>query len=113
MDIKQNYDARLAIYYFVLGINMLLDKGETENLQKVITECEKGNIYDYINNKYNPPFWKYITVDRFLINKLFKNCGIDIGNSERKFGIYNNGLLYLTSVGTWWLLDGFEYLLYD
>lgn len=111
MDNKRKTEITLTIYNFILGLHILLDEGKFEAIEEIINVCEKGNIYQYINDKYNLPFWQNIDIDKYTINKLFENSGVDIERSRRKLGINKNGLVYLSSLATWWIFDGFDYLI--
>ncbi|GEM_PF-3709426 len=115
MERKKEIEIGNSLYYFISGLLMLLDEGKFEEIKIVIDECENGNIYQYINSKYDLPFWKNINIDGCTISKLFKSSGSGVGlyESKRSFGIGNNGLVYLISLATYWLKYGFEYLIED
>lgn len=111
MDKIREREIRNTIYYFISGVNILLDEGKFEEIGNIINVCGQGKIYQYIKNKYDLPLWDNINIDKCTINKLFENSGVDIERSSRKLGINNNGLVYLSSLATWWIFDGFDYLI--
>lgn len=92
-------------YCLALGINQLVDKGYTENMETIIDKMNNDDLLKYIITKYKnkvieefdftPQMEKHIPE----INKLILQHSSDISsNSDNYYRINDNGLVLLSSV---------------
>lgn len=111
MDQKKKNEIGKNIYWFLWLIQRLIDDGKEDDLEKIIQACDDGEIFEYISQKHTLKHIESIfEIDSAIINYLYENVGFSLRDVERKYHVYQEGLVYLSVIAIEWLYSGFEHL---
>ena len=88
-----------------LGINQLVDKGYTENIETILEKMDKEELLKYIISKYKNKVIQEFDFTPMMekhmpeVNKLISQYGSDISSSsDNYYLIRENGFVLLSSV---------------
>ena len=101
VDIKVKHVA----YCLALGVNQLVDKGYTENIETIIEKMDNEELLKYIITKYKNKVIQEFDFTPMMekhmpeVNKLISQYSSDISsNSDNYYLISDNGFVLLNSV---------------
>lgn len=82
---------------FAYELNILLDNGESLDLQETKERVKKGTVLDWLAKRY--PNSKYDTLFEDINNGPRKQSIVHfLQNNDRKINIKNNGVCYLLAI---------------
>lgn len=95
---------RLIALTVAVGINQLIDKGYSENIDIIADKIFKGELVEYITTKYKDEDIKEFSFSEISknnlpeFNKLLSDYEPLASSSYKYYGIQNNGLVLASSV---------------
>lgn len=100
MTVNSSMEIFNDLYNFMCLLQQLIDRGETANINSIVDACLEGDIINFISQNYciqDSVLFPFLKSE--LINKLYSQSYVFENDVSKRYGLNNNGLIYLVSIG--------------